>query len=209
MIRRPAVPAIVVALFLAVLAGPGCSGQNASGPSSGAGGQGGSAEASGAAAWRAQAEAVGAALREWGVSNLTSSYEPAGNIKEEPSVGTLVFARVLHVDPTGRQVTFDVEQIYIGGAADLQAKRDGKAPLESPVYVRNRYAHAQTLPLADGVLPIVQGSPISRYAGDMGAVQPKDFARLVNTPQSPVHQMGYWVSIHGGMIRMLVEEYSQ
>ena len=140
-----------------------------------------------------------------------SSAEPRGNLGKFDTG----FVKITSVTASGQvEVSFDVEQFYQGGLASVEASKDKVRRLEGDYYLRNRYRHIQTLPVAPGAAIVLQADGAHRVYGiapesgqGLEVVSPSEFARRFAQPFFRESRNREWVGIDDGRIVFIMEQF--
>ena len=105
------------------------------------------------------------------------------------------------VDVSGRTVTVDLVQWFIGEAAAKAAAEDGKeSPPPNDYYIRNVNPRLRTLPLDTSARLTLTAQTAGQ--GGSGPVQ-VDLARLAASGRKHL----FWATVQGGRIQRLEEQY--
>jgi hypothetical protein len=156
--------------------------------------------------WRDLATQLGSVVFQATTSVGSWSSEPAGDLWFGAIGNTVVFARLVSLSPSGRTLTFDAAQLYIGDSAVAAARREGKPAPPSGFYIRNAYRHVQSLAVATGC-PVVLQFP---QTGDtvVGRITVITAAELERRLPHGVGPPWFWLIISPkGVITAIVQQY--
>ena len=157
-------------------------------------------------------------------AGLSWSYEPRGDVTGDiasEASGPLVFAVIVDVAPDGSHLTFDAVQRYVGLplAANEAAKNGAKLDEGDPLYLRNKYEHPQTVPIAPdaGIIldPTDVGGDYDRSSlVDLGGDQnflsatPAQFGQMFNgDPDGSASEV--WLLIDRGSVKEIFAPYHE
>jgi hypothetical protein len=155
--------------------------------------------------WKAQSKALAAAIDAFMFTSRDWSFEPLGDVRNDGSgtYGTIVFAGVVGVRDHGGALTFDCAQLYLGRPGAREARRDHQRVVGPPIYIRNRYHHLQTLPLAPGcaIVPgFGSGAPTPAVTAQQLAAEIQGFDARV-----PWY---CWMVVDAGRITAILGQYT-
>jgi hypothetical protein len=157
------------------------------------------------------ARALGAALEYMSLRPAYSSDEPRGDLGKFDTG----FVRIASVTASAQvEVSFDVEQFYQGSFARVEASKDKVRRLEGDYYLRNRYRHIQTLPIAPDATIVLQSDGAGRIYGiapesgqGLEVVSPSEFARRFAQPIFRQERNLEWLGVDDGKIVFIMEQF--
>ena len=161
------------------------------------------------------ANIIGGTLQLSMLVPMSFSAEPRGDIALDTP--TRVYAHVSRVSTSPAAVTFDAEQLYLGGAADEEAKRDHQAPSDSQMYQRNAYKHSQNVSVVAStgvVLQFPREDVDPAYGSDgfsqITATTFDDFANRFSAGDDSVRLRGagYWIVLDADGVLSIAEQYA-
>ena len=158
-------------------------------------------------------------------SGVSWSYEPRGDVTGDERVGgQLIYAVIPKIASDGSWLTFDACQLYEGSPqAEEEFAKDGNTgDLESTGWVRNKYKHLQTAPIAPevgiilqaGEVPDAQAVPLDPEAElPLISATRQQFADIFHTGDADSDQImaarGFWMLIDKGVITEIFEPYEE
>ena len=116
--------------------------------------------------------------------------------------------RITSVDAPHGRITVDVIQFFMGAAASSAAKADGSPEVPPPndYWIRNTNPRLRTLPVAPGA-PITVNDLAALESGSATKNVPKTLAQLAGYPRPALADSVFWVTLNGGQVTKISEQY--
>ncbi len=117
-------------------------------------------------------------------------------------------AKITHVDPTGRQVTIDVVQFFLGDAATEAARLDGAAEVPPPndYWIRNESPRLRSLPVA-GDAPVMVNTLTAHDPGNEMREASISLSHLASYGETRISYSLFWVTTSGGTVTDIAEQF--